>query len=102
MKRLRFFFDVGSGTCLWAANDRAQSQFGYAVDLSALPLAHDVIVRGEALVARFNTSIDWHDPGGPSILSIAEVDRFNEDSNEFLCVLRSALGSDFDVLNEAT
>jgi hypothetical protein len=36
--RLRYFFDAGSGTCLWSGNSAAEACFGYAVDMDDLPL----------------------------------------------------------------
>jgi hypothetical protein len=89
---LRFMFDAGSGTCLWAADDAARSAFGYAVDHHALPLDAALRARLDMLVAWHDRSIDWADPGGPSPFGAAERARFATASHEALAMLRAALG----------
>lgn len=37
--RLRFFFDTGSGVCLWTANDAAREIYDYPVSMEALPVS---------------------------------------------------------------
>lgn len=36
--KLRFFFDAGSGICLWSADERTIEKFDYPVDPSKLPI----------------------------------------------------------------
>ncbi len=60
------FFDPGAGTCLWAVDAAAKAELGYDVALAALPVSAETRAAGEALIAEFDTSIDWEDPGGPS------------------------------------
>ena len=99
MYQLRYFFDAGSGICLWATNAEAIHKFGYPIDLSALPLTGETISQGRALIVRFDTSIVWHDPTAPSPWSVAEGVDFQRDSNAFLRLLRDELGAEFDVLS---
>lgn len=47
MYKLRYFFDFGSGICLWAANDAARDHFGYPVDSSKLPITSTLMHRVE-------------------------------------------------------
>ncbi|MFC6661259.1 hypothetical protein [Deinococcus multiflagellatus] len=35
--RLRFFFDTGSGICLWAGDPATEARYGLAVDPQTLP-----------------------------------------------------------------
>jgi hypothetical protein len=63
---LRYFFDAGSGVCLWAADDEARAAFGYPVELEELDLPRDTIFLGNRLIAIFDESIDWQDPAGAS------------------------------------
>lgn len=35
--RLRFFFDSGSGVCLWAGDAFTEDRYGLAVEAGALP-----------------------------------------------------------------
>lgn len=60
---LRYFFDPGSGVCLWSGNAEAEARWGYAVDHAALPLRDGTRRFLQELVVRFDTSIDWSDPG---------------------------------------
>lgn len=63
---LRCFFDCGAGVCLWAADNAARDRFGYAVELSALPLAAETVTAGEALMAEHdgfvNGTLGGHPP----------------------------------------
>lgn len=83
--RLRFFFDAGSGTCFWTADQEAHSAFGdYAVATEALALPSALCAWGEALLARFDASIDWADPAAASPWSQADHERFASDARAFL------------------
>ena len=96
---LRFFFDYG-GTCLWAGNDPARERFGYPVELSDLPipddLRHELHLAGE----RFDTSLDWDNPAGPSPWSKEDEEHFTDLTDRLLDQLRMALGPGFDVRDE--
>lgn len=61
--RLRYFFDAGSGVCLWAGNDQAADQYGYAIDVEALPLSGNTRYWLRHLIAWYDTSLDWDNPG---------------------------------------
>ncbi|MEA5559508.1 hypothetical protein [Nodularia spumigena] len=98
---LRYFFDAGSGICLWAGNEEAEEKFGYPVELHEIDLSDNVQRTGQRLVAWFDTSIDWNDPAGPSPWSEQERGRFQEESRSFLSMLRQCLGPDFEVRDES-
>lgn len=89
---LRYFFDAGSGICLWSGNAEAEARWGYAVDHAALPMGEDTRRFLQALVARFDTSIDWSDPGAPGPWSAEERMRFRAAAAEGLRLLRQELG----------
>lgn len=65
--RLRFFLDAGSGVCLWAQDDAAKARFGYAVDLDDLKLPRDLAADLMHLMADYDATIDWNDPGNQDI-----------------------------------
>jgi hypothetical protein len=98
--RLRFFFDAGSGTCLWTGNDAARSRFDYCVDPDDLPLSASSRERVRALVRRYDESIDWDYPPNPPLWSEEESTRFALDARELLDVLRAELGADFELVDE--
>lgn len=93
MKRLRFFFDPGSGTCLWSANDDARAACGYAVDHQALPLSDSVKAELTRLIAAFDTSIDWGNPTerGPAWSRAAEA-AFLQDADRVARLVQDELG----------
>ena len=39
----RYFFDAGSGVCLWSANDAAREKFDYAIELQSLDLPENLL-----------------------------------------------------------
>lgn len=90
--RLRFLFDPGSGACFWSADPAAEAHFGdYPVALDRLGLPPALTARGEALIARYDTCLDWNDPGGPSPWPEAEWTAFRQDAAAFLSDVQSAL-----------
>ena len=101
MYRLRFFFDHGSGVCLWTAGEAARERFGgYPVALGALPLPPATVREGEDLLTRYDTSLDRDDPAGPSPWTDAEFAAFHADARAFLARLRRELGPAFEVVDE--
>jgi hypothetical protein len=98
--RLRYFFDPGSGICLWAADEEARAQFGYPVALEKLPLADDTMALGNQLIASFDTSLDWNDPAGESPWSEEQRAEFMRKSEQFYSKLVSELTPRFTVVNE--
>jgi hypothetical protein len=85
---------------LWSANDPARERFGYPVELSELPipddLRHDLRLAGE----RFETSVDWDNPAGPSPWSKEDSEQFTELTDRLLDQLRVALGPSFEIQDE--
>ena len=97
--RLRFAFEAGAGVCLWAANDDAQARFGLAVEQADLPLDGALRQTGEALIERFDTSLDWTDPAGPTPWTAGEADAFESAASAWLADLRAALGDGFEIVD---
>lgn len=95
--KLRFFFDPGSGICLWSENDLARDTFGYPVDLESLELAVSVKRQAEELIERFDTSIDWSYPPAPSPWSEVERERFQVEAAGLLHALQECLGDGFEI-----
>lgn len=89
---LRYFFDPGSGVCLWSGNAEAEARWGYAVDHAALPLRDGTRRFLQELVVRFDTSIDWSDPGAAGgRWSAEEWARFRAAAADGLSLLRREL-----------
>lgn len=99
--RLRYFFDPGSGICLWAADDESRALFGYTVELEKLNLSRDTAVLGRRLISLFDGSINWEDPVGALPWSEKQKSQFLQESAIFYERLVSELGPSFTVINEA-
>lgn len=99
--QFRYFFDPGSGICLWSANDQARERFSYSVDLGYLKLPENLLRKGDYILAWFDTSIDWDYPPDPSPWSQEERLRFNEAAQSFLQSLRQYLGLNFEIIDES-
>ena len=97
---LRYFFDAGSGICLWAACPAARQRFGYPVEARHLPLPRGTRERITELVDWYDRSVDWECPAGPSLWDDAEWKRFNRAALQLLSILRTQLGPDFDIRDE--
>jgi hypothetical protein len=97
---LRFFFDPGSGVCLWAANDAARERYGYPVAACDLPVPQALRDEISHACNWFDSSIDWSNPAGHSPWSREDVDRFRALTDGLLLRLRNALGSEFEIRDE--
>ena len=98
----RYFFDPGSGICLWSDNDAAREKFDYAVELSKLGLPDNFLRQAIHLTAWYDTSLDWSNPPNPSPWPESEFVRFHEASQKFLSMLRQELGPDFEIRDESS
>lgn len=98
--RLRFFFDYGSGICLWSDNDAALEAFDYPVAANRLPLSPETVRRADEVLAWYDRSLNWDDPGAPLLWRQEECDRFNAAVRALLASLREELGEEFEVVDE--
>jgi hypothetical protein len=95
---LRFFFDPGSGICLWSANQEARERFGYPVDHWKLDLSENTKRWLTYLIAWFDTSIDWSSPSdSDDQWSAEEVAQFRKASERGLAFIREELGPSFAI-----
>ena len=100
--RLRYFFDAGSGVCLWAGDAATEARYGYAVELDALPLSDETRGALGRLIAAFDRSIEWADPAGTDPRGAGETGRFADAAREGLALLRRELpSSSFEVVDES-
>ena len=97
----RYFFDAGSGVCLWSANDAAREKFDYPVTLQSLALPENLLREALHIVTWNDTSLDWGYPPNPSPWSDEERARFNDASQCLLSNLRQQLGSMYDIRDES-
>jgi hypothetical protein len=99
--KLRYFFDFGSGICLWAANDAARERFGYPVHSSKLPITSTLMHRVEFVLAWHDTFLDWDNPPKQTRWWAVEGEQFKLAAQELLHLLRKELGAEFEIVDES-
>lgn len=90
---LRYFFDAGSGVCLWAGNDATKERHDFAIDANDLPLSSNTQRWLQYLIAWYDTSLNWDDPAGVTLWSDDEQARFQLAAQEGLTRLQQELTS---------
>ncbi len=88
---IRYFFDAGSGVCLWAGDDATKERHGFAIDANDLPLLTNTQRWLQYLIAWYDTSLNWDDPGGASPWSDDEQARFRLAAQEGVTRLQQEL-----------
>ena len=99
--RFRYFFDTGSGICLWSDNDAARRRFGYAVDVENLPLPESVCRRSVFVTSWYDTFMDWENAPEPSPWAAREESAFKFAAQELLLLFREHLSQDFEIIDES-
>lgn len=97
-----FFFDAGSGTVLWTTTPEDREIWGYAVDLSRLPISQALRDELDALTAEYDTSMNWDYPPDPGPWREPRCRRFNESVREAVDRLRRELGPTWRIEDEFT
>jgi hypothetical protein len=95
---LRFFFDPGSGICLWAGDAVTSEWFGYPIELDRLPLTPQTKAAAEELIGWFDESIDWDDPG--NLRPWPDEAEFLATARALLERMRDELGADYIIQDE--
>ena len=95
---LRFFFDAGSGVCLWAYDDAAKARFGYPVESDMLDITPELRAEIEQLLRDYDDTFPWDDPasGEPvaadrTVFGYEDNPPFRDRITELLTKLRAAL-----------
>lgn len=98
--KFRFFYDWGSGICLWSANDEARELYGYPVNLNDLPISQALVTEGNRLAELWDTSLDWNDPAGDSPWNDEQYTQFYSEARQFIQRLEQALGLQYKIIDE--
>lgn len=99
---IRYFFDAGSGVCLWAGNDATQERHGFAIEADSLPLSTNTQRWLQHLIAWYDTSLNWDDPGSATLWSDEEQARFRLAAQEGVTRLQNELASaGYEVCDES-
>ncbi len=101
---LRFFFDAGSGVCLWAQDAEAKARFGYPVEAADLDVPEALRAEIEQLVTDYDDTFPWDDPGSNvtvepdrTMFGYEEFPPFVTRVRDLLPRLRAALGPGFQI-----
>ena len=97
---LRFFFDPGSGICLWAGNDLTKNKFGdYPIEPKKLPISHALKEEITKHILWYDKSLNWNSPSLP-VWNTKELEAFNASANQLLKKLRRELPNTYQVRDE--
>lgn len=99
---IHYFFDAGSGTCLWAGDDATEARHDFAIDPADLPLSTNTQRWLQYLIAWYDTSLNWDDPGGASPWSDNEQARFRLAAQEGVTRLQQELApAGYEICDES-
>lgn len=97
MPIIRFFFDAGSGTALWAASAEGWERWGCAIDLRQLPISQALRDDLTSLIAQYDTSLNWDYPLDPGPWREPQCQRFNHVVQQVTVRLRAELGPTWQI-----
>jgi len=102
--RLRFFFDAGSGVCLWAQDVEAKARFGYPVEAAMLDVPRELRDEIAQLITDYDDTFPWDDPASGETVEPSRTMFGYEENPPFvtrvralLQKLRATLGQDFEI-----
>ncbi len=110
---LRFFFDAGSGGCLWAHDDDPWDALGVGpldAEIRALDgrvavpariaLSPEACALRDALDRDYLASLNPTYPPDPSLWLQSRCDRFNADVGRLLDMIRAELAGSYAIVDE--
>lgn len=89
--QLRFFFDAGSGVCLWAQDDEAKARFGYPVEAGDLDIPAELRAEIEQLITDYEDTFPWDDPRGGGFVEPSRTMFGYEENPPFVTRVRMLL-----------
>lgn len=100
--QMKYSFDWGSRILLWSTNEAAEIKFGYAVDVSQLPISHKLKDLLWYLVAYYDTMLDMDN--APAISPWwTDEDKlmFNKKQKFAYAQLCQELGKEYEIIYAA-
>lgn len=94
---LHFWFEW-LGPCLWGADEETKKKFGYAVDLSILPITEELRNHLIELRDEHDESLNWEYPPDPSPWTSQQKSHFLKRTEEAYKRLCSELGEEFQII----
>lgn len=98
--QLRFWFEYGVDTPLWPGphdNPDLDSPYGSPCDPERLPITPATRNELTRLADLYQSSLDWDNPGGPSLWSRDQHESFRSEADIALEALCGELGDDWTV-----
>ena len=99
-KVIRFFFDPGSGICFWSVNMYTSDLLGYPINLEQLPLtskSKNLLIK---LMEKFDTCLDWQNPGAGVVWNKEDEIEFHKEALVALDTIREELGEEYIVVED--
>lgn len=92
-----FFFDWGSGTCLWSTNDKAVEKYDYPVDINQLPISASLKEQLMLMTDTHDEALDWDNPAGELLWDNEQMEQFISDAVELYHQLCQELGHEYKI-----
>lgn len=96
--KLKFMFDWGSGTCIWAANNAARAKYGYAVDIDELPISEELCECMVRLCEEHDLALDWECPQNGPVWTGQEQKAFKERAKQIYQRICEELAEEFEIV----
>lgn len=96
---LKYWFEYG-GICLWAVNEQAKQEFGYAIESRDLPMSKALVEELNSLEKEYDTSLNWDYPPDPSPWTTEQRNDFKYRANLAYQKLVSELENEFEIINK--
>lgn len=98
---MRFFFDWGSGVCLWANNKDTKERFDdYPINGDLLPITDDLKTELDKLIYWHDEALNWDDPAGDLLWSEEQIRVFTAEAKKVYIRLCEELGRDYEIIYE--
>lgn len=100
--RFTYCFDYFAGGCLWPSDDITSAKFGSgpADTHPEVGLPDSLLLRIQELDALFPASLNWDNPGGPSVWTSEEWEHFKTQVDALYEDIVVALGPGFEITHK--
>lgn len=92
---MKYMFDWDSGICVWSTNGATHEEYGYAIEVDALPISQELKNILDGLIEKHDTALNWNCPQGGLLWSDEEIDSFKAEATNAYRRLCSELGPDY-------
>lgn len=91
-------FDWGSRVCIWAVNDEARMNYGYAVKSEQLPISDNLVQELDLIISKHDEALDWDCPQNGLLWTCEQQKAFIEEAQSVYRRLCKELDPDYHVI----